>query len=109
MLSKKKTVSRLLEHSSLESQKDFFKQYAILNSLLKKYPDENFWSVVSFNQKLKSLYFLKTKEGALILNKKYKEFKYKPKFTDSNLRLGDKFGKDIETKTKNKNLRNFLL
>ena len=109
MLSKKKVVTRLLEEDSLQNQRDFFKQYAILNSLIKKYPDENFWSVVSFGKKIKSLYYFKTKDGSKILLKKYKEFKYKPKFSDQNFELGEKFGKDITKKTKTKNLRNFLL
>ena len=100
-MNKRKVVQRLLLESSLSNRQDYFKQYAILKSLLKKYDNENFWSVVNFGQKLKSLYFLKTPHGKKVLNEKYKEFTYKPRGKDIRYKLIEKSGEDI-IKEKNK-------
>ena len=107
-MNKKKVLERLLPKSSLNSRGDYFKQYAILNSLLKKYDNENFWSVVSFGNNLTSLYFLKTPFGGELLVQKYKEFCYKPARKDYKYSLGEKSGEDISIPAANKTTRNFL-
>jgi hypothetical protein len=107
-VNKKKVLERLLPKSSLKSQRDYFKQYSIFNSLLKTYSNENFWSVVNFGTNLTSLYFLKTPFGGNLLLKKYKEFCYKPAVKDRKYSLGEKTGKDFTNQTTKKTTRNFL-
>ena len=107
-MNKRKVVQRLLVESSLSNRQDYFKQYAILKSLLKKYDNEDFWSVVNFGEKLKSLYYLKTSYGKKMHEQKYKEFHYRPKGKDIEYKLSGKSGKD-EIRTKNKKtIREFL-
>ena len=107
-MKKKKIIERLLLESSLLTRSDYFKQYAILRTLVKKYPNENFWSVVNFGGKLKSLYFLKTEIGQNKIDRKYKEFKYKPKGSDKNITLGKKKGKDTFSMKTKQTVKDFL-
>ncbi len=107
-MKKKKVVERILEEGSVSSRSDYFKQYSILNFLLKTFPDENFWSVVEFKEKITSLYFFRTPHGHKLLTNKYKEFKYKPK-TKKPPEIFDKsFGKDKNLISNKKTIRDFL-
>lgn len=106
-MKKQKLVKRLLLESSLQNKGDYFKQYSILNSLLKKYPDKNFWAVVSFKRALKSLYYFKTREGAQLLKQKYNEFTYAPP-KEVKYEIGKKTGKDFVPKNKPTTIRGFL-
>ena len=107
-MNKRKVVQRLLVESSLSNRQDYFKQYAILKSLLKKYENEHFWSVVNFGERLKSLYFLKTTYGKKLLEEKYKEFIYKPRGEDIQYKLSKKSGKDIIKNRMRRTTRGFL-
>ena len=107
-MNKRKVVQRLLVESSLSNRQDYFKQYAILKSLLKKYENESFWSVVNFGERLKSLYFLKTAYGKKLLDAKYKEFMYKPRGEDVKYKLSKKSGKDVIKNKAKKTTRGFL-
>jgi hypothetical protein len=105
---KKKVIERLLLESSLSTKSDYFKQYAILRKLLEAYPDQNFWNVVNFGRKLKSLYFFKIRPGKQEIEAKYKEFKYQPKGKDIKLTLGKKYGSDKYSSKKIQTIKNFL-
>lgn len=107
-LKKKKVVERILEEGSVTTRSGFFKQYSILNFLLKTFPDENFWSTVTFKEKLTSLYFFRTPHGHKLLSAKYKEFKYKPKQKKPPKTFDKSFGKDKNLTTTNKTTRDFL-
>jgi len=107
-MKKRQVVQRLLLSTSLETQKDYLKQYSIFNSLLKTYPNENFWSVVNFGKKLKSLYYLKTEYGKKMLNQKYKEFSYRPQDKTVKYKLSSKLGHDRVTKPATTTARRFL-
>jgi hypothetical protein len=106
-MKKQKVVKRLLFESSLQNKGDYFKQYSILNSLLKKYPNENFWTVVSFEKKLKSLYYLKTPVGKKALKRKYNEFAYTPP-AEVKYKIGEKTGKDFKPDAAPTTIRKFL-
>ena len=106
-MKKQKVVKRLLLESSLLNKGDYFKQYSILNSLLKKYPNENFWTVVNFEKKLKSLYYLKTPIGKQTLQRKYNEFAYSPP-KEVKHKIGKKEGKDFNPTRKPSTIRKFL-
>ena len=101
-------VERLLEKSSLKTQADYFKQYAILKTLQKKYESKEFWCSVNFDTKLTSLYFFKTDYGSKILHKKYKEFIYKPPKKDAVFNLNYDKGKDIIVNKTIRTTKDFL-
>jgi hypothetical protein len=107
-MKKRQVIQRLLLKDSLKTQKDFLKQHSIFNSLLKTYQNENFWSVVNFGKKLKSLYYLKTDYGKKMLNEKYKEFCYKPKDKSVKYKLSAKVGDDKVIKPAASTARRFL-
>ncbi|MBN86803.1 MAG: hypothetical protein CL885_04700 [Dehalococcoidia bacterium] len=107
-MKKKIVVQRLLMEGALKTQKDYLKQYSILNSLLKTYPNENFWAVVNFGKRLKSLYYLKTEQGKKMLNKKYQEFTYRPKDLTKKYTISQKTGEDKITKQAATTTRRFL-
>lgn len=88
------------------------KEMKIMNSLVFKCPDPQFWmhSVTEF--KIPSLAWFLTDEGRKYLNDKYKKFKFEfkesKKTTQVNLEL-EKQGEDIETGPKKvKTLMDFL-
>jgi hypothetical protein len=107
-MKKRQIIKRLLSEDSLKTQKDFLKQHSIFNSLLKTYQNENFWAVVNFGEKLKSLYYLKTDYGKKMLNKKYKEFCYRPEDRTVKYKLSSKIGDDIITASAVTTARRFL-
>lgn len=107
-MSRKKTVERLLEEDSLKTKSDYFKQYAILKNLEKKYPNKNFWAVFKIKEKLTSLYFFKTSYGDGILKKRYKEFLYRPPKKDLSLNLNQAKGEDVISSRRRRTIKNFL-
>ena len=107
-VNRRKIVKRLLEEDSLRSKTDYFKQYAILKSLEKKYPNENFWTVFKLDKKLTSLYYFKTPYGANILKKRYKEFLYKPSKTDKVFNLKQHTSEDIISRKTTRTVKDFL-
>ena len=107
-MKKKKVVERILKDGSVKTRSDFFKQYSILNFLLKTFPNEDFWNSVTFKEEVTSLYFFRTPHGHKLLKAKYKEFKYKPKQKKPPKTFDKPFGKDKNLTTSNKTIRNFL-
>lgn len=108
ILKKKKVVERILEEGSVSGRSGYFKQYSILNFLLKSFPDENFWSAVKFEEPITSLYFFRTAYGHKLLSAKYKEFTYKPKNKKPPKIFDKTFGKDKNLTKDKKTTRNFL-
>ena len=106
-MNKKSVLIRLLQQDSLKTKTDYIKQYKMLGALMKKMPNEDFWSAVTFPEKLKTLYFLKTKYGKGLLTKKYKSFNRRippPK----RYNLKEKVGEDATYKPRQKTVRDFL-
>lgn len=107
-MKKKKIVERIIGKDNLKSRADYFKQYSILNFLLKEFPDPNFWSVAVFEEDISSLYFFRTKHGHKILKNKYKEFKFKPKQQKPPEIFDKLFGKSKLLNKTTKSIRQFL-
>ena len=106
-MNKKTVLQRILLEESLKTKTDYIKQYKMLAALIKKMPNEDFWSTVSFPEKLKTLFFLKTKYGKKLLDKKYKAFNRRippPK----RYNLHKKTGEDKVFKKRPKTVRDFL-
>lgn len=107
-MKKKKVVERILKDGSVKTRSDFFKQYSILNFLLKTFPDEDFWNSVTFKEELTSLYFFRMPHGHKLLKDKYKEFKYRPKQKNPPKTFDKSFGKDKNLVANKKTTRDFL-
>jgi len=71
---KKEIVENIIHKSSLNNRQDYIKQYSILNSLIKKYNNEDFWDYFSLKQNVKSLFYFKTPNGKKILETSFKKF-----------------------------------
>ena len=107
-MKKKKVVERILEEGAISGKSGYFKQYSILNFLLKSFPNENFWNVVEFEEPITSLYFFRTPHGHKLLTAKYKEFTYKPKNKKPPEIFDKSFGEDKNLTSNKKTIRNFL-
>lgn len=106
-MNKKSVLKRLLQEGSLKTKTDYIKQYKMLASLIKKFPNENFWSVITFPDKFKSLYYFKTKFGEKLLDKKYKAFNRRIS-APKTYNLKEKTGTDKSFSNKPKTIREFL-
>ena len=74
---------------------------------MEKYPNENFWQKIHFENDWDSLVILQSDYGKFLLDKKYKEFHYKiPEY--KKIELTDKSGCDIVINSKPKTIRRFL-
>lgn len=82
------------------------KEYALLNQLLKKYPDLNFWKIVDV-EKVSSL-TLYLGEDIFQISHKYKNYDFQPKFKNTEFELGEKYGEDYNTAKQPKTIKNFL-
>lgn len=107
-MKKKKVVERIIGKNNLKGRSEYFKQYSILNFLLKEFPDPNFWNAVSFKEDISSLYFFRTTYGRKLLIAKYKEFKFKPKQKNPPKIFDKAFGESKILDEKKKTIRQFL-
>ena len=106
-LNKKQIVLRLITPPSTIKGAFWTREYGILKRLMKKYPNEDFWQKIHFENDWDSLVILQSDYGKSILDKKYKEFNYKiPKY--SKIELTDKSGCDKVITVKPKTIRGFL-
>lgn len=79
----------------------------LLNDLLKKFEDIEFWAKVNFKPRPNSLLYFKTQPGLLVLQKKYNEFSYK--IPDKKVvSIGKKEGQDRLYSRKPKTTKDFL-
>lgn len=80
----------------------------LLNDLLTKRPNIDFWSKVRFPDKYDSLAYLLSEWGESMLRNKYNEFTYKPKKIKAPEISDQKFGEDaVITKTR-KTVKDFF-
>ena len=106
-INKKEILKRIISIPDKGRREFWTREYKLLNDLLKKYPNLDFWKKVKFNQDWDSLKILKSEYGKKILEKKYKEFNFiitehKP------IDLGAKVGQDKIINKKPKTIRDFL-
>jgi hypothetical protein len=82
------------------------KEMKFLNSLLKDFPDMEFWEKTKVN-KVESLILYKGK-GTKIIAEQYKRYLFQPEFKNFEINLGDKAGEDYNNNTKPKTIKQFL-
>jgi len=106
-LNKKQIVLRLITPPKSIKGAYWSREYKILKNLMAKYPDENFWQKIHFENDWDSLIILQSDYGKSLLDKKYKEFHYKiPEY--SQIELTEKSGRDKIINRKPKTIRGFL-
>ncbi len=104
---KKEVVSRLVDVPSKNKRFFWAREIKFLNDLLERFPDIDFWKIVTFPKKYESLLALKGEYGEKTLKKKYSEYNYViPKV--EKIKLGKKVGKDVDFKEKKNTIRKFL-
>lgn len=104
-MNKRKIIERLISKDLISSSQAYFKQVSILKSLVKLYPEELFWSSVTFDFEITSLFFFKTNKGANILSLKYRNYMQEEAKQGV---LSFSWGEDKQTQKKPKNIKDFL-
>ena len=98
--------SLLLEPKSKPPQ-EMKKEAGMLVNLVKKYPNQKFWSRIEFDYKVRSLAHFFTKEGDMEVKRMYAEYNYTPKQKKEAKETG-KTGKDALIIKKPKNIKEWL-
>lgn len=91
------------------SNKGFWaKETKLLKQLMKDYPDDNFWQKVGFGGKIESFAQLLTWPLDKELKERYRNFHFKPKKPQEEVKLSKKkYGKDKKI-NKKQSLRDFI-
>jgi len=106
-LNKKQIVLRLITPPKSIKGAFWTREYGILKRLMQKYPNEEFWQKIHFENDWDSLVILQSDYGKSLLDKKYKEFNYKIPEYDK-IELTNKSGCDRVITRKPKTIRGFL-
>ena len=105
-MNKKDLLLKLVNVPSKAPPSFWAKEYRILNSLLKKFPNMRFWEKIEV-QKVSSL-TLYAGEDVCEIHQKYKNFNFKPPIKNVNHKLGKKSGKDFTLQKKIKTIKQFI-
>ena len=91
------------------SKRDFWnKEMTLLNRFLEEFPDQCFWSKVSFGEKFDSLAILASPNWKKLVKRKFLDYNYKipdyspPELSDS------KIGEDSNINKKKRTIKDFL-
>jgi hypothetical protein len=103
----KKDILFKLVYRPFKPSKDFMtKEYTLLKRIFEKFPDEEFWLKSSFQQ-VKSL-AIHIADDFKEIEKRYKDFHYKPQFKNVEINIGEKVGEDYNIAIKPKTIKDFL-
>ena len=104
---KKKIIERLIDVPEKGKRPFWAREMTLLNRLLGRWPDLDFWKKVRFREKFPTLAYLLTDIGFGNVRRKYNEFTFEiPQSKSYN--LGDKVGEDVKSKPKPRSLKDFL-
>jgi hypothetical protein len=104
---KKKIVERLIDVPEKGKRPFWAREMTLLNKLLARWPNLNFWHKVKFGDKYPSLAYLLTNLGVSKVVRKYNEFIFEIP-AQKTYNLGDKVGKDVSFPKKSKSIKDFL-
>ena len=104
---KKKIIERLMDVPTKGKRPFWAREMTLLNKLLTRWPNIDFWHKVRFKERLPSLSYLLTEWGLKDVVRKYNEFTFEIP-PQKSYDLGDKVGEDSSTKCKPKYLKKFL-
>ena len=105
-MNKKQILSKILNSPSYKNPAFWKKQYRLLNALLKKFPDLEFWKSLNVN-KVNCL-TLYCGENLYELQELYKKFIFQPEFKNPEINIGEKVGEDYNKTNKPRNIKQFL-
>lgn len=105
-MNKRELLKKLL-HIPQRTKKHFWgMQFRLLNSLLKKFPNPEFWDQLVVD-KVDCL-TLYAGEDANGIADKYKKFIFQPELKNPQINIGEKAGEDYNITTKPKTIKDFL-
>jgi hypothetical protein len=104
---KKKVIERLVDVPKAQKRHFWGREIKSLNILMELYPEEDFWSGISFSQKFDTLIILRSGYYSKELKKKYNRFKYDIP-APADIELGAKSGEDYPHPPRSTTLRQFL-
>jgi len=81
------------------------REMKILKSVLKEFPDKEFWDKARFETKFKSLATVLGDVGKIFIKRKYSEFHYKPRILDMPEIYDEKFGEDLHIEKTKKSIK----
>jgi hypothetical protein len=84
------------------------REMKILKSVLKEFPDKEFWQKVEFDKKFKSLATVLGDIGKIFVKRRYGEFHYKPKIIKTPEIYDEKFGKDLDIEKKKRSIKDYF-
>lgn len=105
-MNKRELLKKLLRVPNKTNKSFWGKQFRILNSLLKKFPDIKFWEqLVVVKVDCLTLY---AGEDANGIADQYKKYIFQPELKNIEVKLGEKTGEDYNTTVKPKTIKEFL-
>jgi hypothetical protein len=105
-MNKRELLNKLLHIPKKVHPSFWGKQFRILNSLLKKFPDMKFWEqIVVVRVDCLTLY---AGEDANGIADKYKKYIFQPELKNLEVKLGEKAGQDYNITVKPKTIKDFL-
>lgn len=105
-MNKRELLKKLLNIPKNAKPAFWGKQFRILNSILKKFPDMKFWEQVQVDRV--SCLTLYAGEDACGIADKYKKYIFQPEFKNTEINIGEKSGEDYNTTNKPKTIKDFL-
>ena len=102
-----KVLYSLLLNPKEKNPVEMKKEAGMLVNLVKKYPNQKFWSKIEFDYKVRSLAHFFTQEGDQEVKKMYTEYNYQPPKKKEAKEIG-KSGRDYDIIKKPKNIREWL-
>ena len=91
-----------------EIQAFWSREMKILKSVLKEFPNKEFWHKVKFDKKFKSLATVLGDVVKIFIKRKYSEFHYKPKIIKMPKIYDEKFGEDLEIEKEKRSVKDYF-
>lgn len=107
-LNKKQIIERLVKVPEKGKRPFWAREMKLLNDLLARRPNMEFWSKIRFPDKYDSLAYLLSEWGESMLRNKYNEFTYKPPKYEAPEIADHKFGEDAKITKTRKTVKDFF-
>lgn len=105
-LNKRKLLKKLVTFPNKPTRLFWAKEFKLLNDLLEKFPNQEFWDKATFKTVPSVAILLSTE--FLNLKRQYDLFFFQPQIKEEKIKLGEVTGENYNIVIKHKTLRNFL-
>jgi hypothetical protein len=105
-LNKRKLLKKLVSFPTSPTRLFWAKEFKLLNDLLEKFPDTEFWNKATFKPVPSVAILLSTE--LTNLKRQYDMFFFQPQIKEEKIQLGEATGENYNIVVKHKTLRNFL-